>query len=107
PPLLRFLRRTGQIEQKDKYKIAQESYQTECRATNIVRQAEGLLSIIADLKQSLLVNDEQQLLHITATRRVECIDQKKVIKTRIARLKDDLDMAIWDLEDVYYSSPYR
>ncbi|KAJ9056319.1 hypothetical protein DSO57_1034384 [Entomophthora muscae] len=47
----------SKVQDKDKYRIQQEQYQIECRAANLVRSCESILTLIAEMKQSLLLND--------------------------------------------------
>ncbi|KZT07753.1 uncharacterized protein LAESUDRAFT_811990 [Laetiporus sulphureus 93-53] len=49
------------IGDKDKFRIAQESYQAECRAESMIRAAHSLLSIIHSMKLLLLLSDESQI----------------------------------------------
>jgi len=49
------------ISDKDKFRIAQESFQAQCRAESMVRSAQSLLSITHSLKLLLLLSDEAQI----------------------------------------------
>lgn len=50
-----------QIGDKDKFMIAQEAFQAQCRAESMVRAAHSLLSITHSMKLLLLLSDESQL----------------------------------------------
>uniref|UniRef100_A0A8H7Y0B2 Plasmid pRiA4b Orf3-like domain-containing protein n=1 Tax=Psilocybe cubensis TaxID=181762 RepID=A0A8H7Y0B2_PSICU len=51
------------IGDKDKFRIAQESFQTESRAESMIRAANSLLSITHSMKLLLLLSDEAQIAH--------------------------------------------
>ncbi|KAI1313082.1 Mediator of RNA polymerase II transcription subunit 22, partial [Mortierella claussenii] len=89
---------------KDKYKLAQESYQIQGRATNIVSSAESLLAMVTELKQTLLLNDANTLAQLSTRRQRELSTQKTAVKQRIVGLKEEVDRTIWELEEVCYGS---
>ncbi|EIN09838.1 hypothetical protein PUNSTDRAFT_52022 [Punctularia strigosozonata HHB-11173 SS5] len=49
------------IGTKDKFRIAQESFQAQCRAESMVRAANSLLSTVHSMKLLLLISDEAQI----------------------------------------------
>lgn len=89
---------------KDKYKLAQESYQIQGRATNIVSSAESLLAMVTELKQTLLLNDANTLAELSTQRQQDLQNQKTAVKQRVLGLKDEVDRTIWELEKACYQS---
>ncbi|KAF9088454.1 Mediator of RNA polymerase II transcription subunit 22 [Mortierella sp. GBA35] len=89
---------------KDKYKLAQESYQIQGRATNIVSSAESLLAMVTELKQTLLLNDTTTLAQLSTQRQAELSNQKTAVKQRVLGLKEEVDKTIWELEQACYGS---
>ncbi|KAF8938046.1 Mediator of RNA polymerase II transcription subunit 22 [Dissophora ornata] len=89
---------------KDKYKLAQESYQIQGRATNIVSSAESLLAMVTELKQTLLLNDANTLAQLSTRRQAELSDRKTAVKQRVLGLKEEMDRTIWELEQACYGS---
>ncbi|KAF9579060.1 Mediator of RNA polymerase II transcription subunit 22, partial [Lunasporangiospora selenospora] len=87
---------------KDKYKLAQESYQIQGRAMNIVSSAESLLAMVTELKQTLLLNDAGMLAELTLRRQQELTMQKTAVKQRVLGLKEEVDRTIWELEQSIY-----
>ncbi|KAF9165093.1 Mediator of RNA polymerase II transcription subunit 22 [Mortierella sp. AD010] len=85
---------------KDKYKLAQESYQIQGRATNIVSSAESLLAMVTELKQTLLLNDANTLAQLSTQRQRELSTQKTAVKQRVLGLKEEVDRTIWELEQL-------
>ncbi|KAF9154944.1 Mediator of RNA polymerase II transcription subunit 22 [Linnemannia schmuckeri] len=91
-------------QSKDKYKLAQESYQIQGRATNIVSSAESLLAMVTELKQTLLLNDTTTLAQLSTQRQQELSSQKTAVKQRVMGLKEEVDKTIWELEQACYGS---
>ncbi|KAF8928599.1 Mediator of RNA polymerase II transcription subunit 22 [Haplosporangium gracile] len=91
-------------QSKDKYKLAQESYQIQGRATNIVSSAESLLAMVTELKQTLLLNDTTTLAQLSTQRQQELSNQKTAVKQRVMGLKEEVDKTIWELEQACYGS---
>ncbi|GJJ72026.1 mediator of RNA polymerase II transcription subunit 22 [Entomortierella parvispora] len=89
---------------KDKYKLAQESYQIQGRATNIVSSAESLLAMVTELKQTLLLNDTSTLAELSTRRQMELTIQKTAVKQRVVGLKEEVDRTIWELEQTCYGT---
>ncbi|KAF8986504.1 Mediator of RNA polymerase II transcription subunit 22 [Entomortierella lignicola] len=89
---------------KDKYKLAQESYQIQGRATNIVSSAESLLAMVTELKQTLLLNDANTLAQLSTRRQKELSTQKTAVKQRVLGLKEEVDRTIWELEQACFGS---
>ncbi|KAG0206325.1 Mediator of RNA polymerase II transcription subunit 22 [Mortierella sp. GBA30] len=87
---------------KDKYKLAQESYQIQGRATNIVSSAESLLAMVTELKQTLLLNDTSTLAQLSMQRQKDLSTQKTAVKQRVLGLKEEVDRTIWELEQACY-----
>ncbi|KAF9973065.1 Mediator of RNA polymerase II transcription subunit 22 [Actinomortierella ambigua] len=87
---------------KDKYRIVQESYQVQGRATNIVRSAESLVAMLAELKRMMLLNDTTTLAQIASDRHNQLTSKKTAVKQRVLALKEEVDRTVWELERAYY-----
>ncbi|KAI8889373.1 hypothetical protein K501DRAFT_320343 [Backusella circina FSU 941] len=96
--------KVGENKDKDKFKVAQEGYQIESQAAQIVRSCESLLSLIVDLKQNLLLNDTRTLSKLQATRSEQLQSSTTAIKDRMVSMKKELGDTLYDLESVYYRS---
>ena len=75
---------------KDKFRIAQESFQTECRAESMVRAASSLLSITHSLKLLLLLSDETQIAHRRDAELKQVQKEKNEAREKVAALLDEL-----------------
>jgi len=84
--------------------LAQESYQIQGRATNIVSSAESLLAMVTELKQTLLLNDTSTLAELSTRRQMELTIQKTAVKQRVVGLKEEVDRTIWELEQTCYGT---
>ncbi|CAO3679872.1 unnamed protein product [Rhizopus stolonifer] len=96
--------RIGENKDKDKFKVAQEGYQIESQAAQIVRSCESLLSLTNELKQFLLLNDAQTLAQLRKAQSEKLVESTTTIKSQVNLMKDELSKAVFDLETVYYRS---
>ncbi|GAA5809622.1 hypothetical protein MFLAVUS_003033 [Mucor flavus] len=96
--------KVGENKDKDKFKVAQEGYQIESQAAQIVRSCESLLSLIGELKQNLLLNDTKTLSKLRKTQSVKLEKDALAIKDQMATMKEELAETVYDLESVSYRS---
>ncbi|KAG1773569.1 surfeit locus protein 5 subunit 22 of mediator complex-domain-containing protein [Suillus occidentalis] len=78
------------IGDKDKFRIAQESFQAESRAESMVRAANSLLSITHSLKLLLLLSDEAQIAHRRDAELKHVQQEKNEARQKVAELLDRL-----------------
>ncbi|CCM03089.1 uncharacterized protein FIBRA_05209 [Fibroporia radiculosa] len=78
------------ISDKDKFRIAQESYQAECRAESMIRAAHSLLSIIHSMKLLLLLSDESQIANRRDMEMRHVQTEKEDLQQRVSALLNDL-----------------
>lgn len=85
------------IGDKDKFRIAQESFQAESRAESMVRAANSLLSITHSLKLLLLLSDEAQIAHRRDAELKHVQQEKNEARQKAAELLDGLMNSKGDL----------
>jgi len=78
------------IGDKDKFRIAQESFQAQSRAESMVRAANSLLSITHSLKLLLLLSDEAQIAHRRDAELKHVQQEKSEARQKVAELLDEL-----------------
>ncbi|KAL5485894.1 hypothetical protein ACEPAI_6937 [Sanghuangporus weigelae] len=78
------------IGDKDKFRIAQESFIAQCRAESMVRAAQSLLSITHSMKLLLLLSDESQISQQRDRALSEARSDAKEAKKRVAELLNEL-----------------
>ncbi|KAJ6581066.1 hypothetical protein B0H19DRAFT_492113 [Mycena capillaripes] len=78
------------IGDKDKFRIAQESFQAQTRAESMVRAANSLLSITHSMKLLLLLSDEAQIAHRRDTELKTVQEEKEDARAEVAALLDEL-----------------
>ncbi|KAJ7173649.1 hypothetical protein C8R46DRAFT_119200 [Mycena filopes] len=78
------------IGDKDKFRIAQESFQAQTRAESMVRAANSLLSITHSMKLLLLLSDEAQIAHRRDTELKTVREEKEDARAQVAALLDEL-----------------
>ncbi|KAF8196890.1 hypothetical protein K438DRAFT_1825736 [Mycena galopus ATCC 62051] len=78
------------IGDKDKFRIAQESFQAQTRAESMVRAANSLLSITHSMKLLLLLSDEAQIAHRRDAELKTVQEEKEDARAQVAALLDEL-----------------
>ncbi|KAG6828621.1 hypothetical protein H0H92_007266 [Tricholoma furcatifolium] len=78
------------IGDKDKFRIAQESFQAQSRAESMIRAANSLLSITHSMKLLLLLSDEAQLAHRRDAELKVVQEEKTQARQQVAELLDEL-----------------
>ncbi|KAF5355257.1 hypothetical protein D9758_006024 [Tetrapyrgos nigripes] len=78
------------IGDKDKFRIAQESFQAESRAEAMIRAANSLLSITHSMKLLLLLSDEAQIAHRRDVELKTVQQEKQSSREQVAVLLDEL-----------------
>ncbi|KAH8339578.1 hypothetical protein KR074_011815 [Drosophila pseudoananassae] len=105
--ILKLARRESHIQISKTTQCEQDALEMQVRAANMVRAGESLMKLVADLKQYLILNDfhsvneaitnNSQLFRAT---QIEC--DKKLMK-----LRDEMAMDLYDLEEEYYTSIFK
>ncbi|XP_063878587.1 mediator of RNA polymerase II transcription subunit 22-like isoform X1 [Scylla paramamosain] len=87
--------------------VEEINFQMQVRSANMVRAAESLMKLVADVKQYLILNDfpsvNEAITHnstIFKTKSLEA-DQK------LMALRDDMASDLYELEEEFYSSIYK
>ncbi|KAH9838307.1 uncharacterized protein C8Q71DRAFT_750387 [Rhodofomes roseus] len=78
------------IGDKDKFRIAQEAYQAECRAESMIRAAHSLVSIIHSMKLLLLLSDESQIANRRDAEMRDVQAEKEDLRQQVAAKLDDI-----------------
>ncbi|OSD02685.1 hypothetical protein PYCCODRAFT_1410699 [Trametes coccinea BRFM310] len=78
------------IEDKDKFRIAQEAFQAQCRAESMIRAAHSLMSTIHSMKLLLLLSDEAQIAKRRDAELRVVQSEKSEAQKKVAALLDEL-----------------
>ncbi|KAI0300950.1 hypothetical protein BC826DRAFT_905175 [Russula brevipes] len=78
------------INNKDKFKIAQETFQAQFRAESMIRAANSLLSIVHSMKLQLLLSDEAQIVERRDAELATTLQGKEEAKAKVAELLGEL-----------------
>ncbi|KAF5391580.1 hypothetical protein D9757_002509 [Collybiopsis confluens] len=78
------------INDKDKFRIVQESFQAQARAESMVRAAHSLLSITHSMKLLLLLSDEAQIAYRRDAELKVVQEEKENAKEQVAALLDEI-----------------
>ncbi|KAI0001442.1 hypothetical protein BJV74DRAFT_766123 [Russula compacta] len=78
------------INNKDKFKVAQETFQAQFRAESMIKAANSLLSIVHSMKLQLLLSDEAQIVERWDAELATTLQEKEEAKAKVAELLDEL-----------------
>ncbi|KAJ8473777.1 hypothetical protein ONZ51_g7654 [Trametes cubensis] len=78
------------IGDKDKFRIAQETFQAQCRAESMIRAAHSLMSTIHSMKLLLLLSDETQIAKRRDAELRVVQAEKSDAQKKVAALLDEL-----------------
>ncbi|KAK4018525.1 mediator of RNA polymerase II transcription subunit 22 [Daphnia magna] len=77
------------------------------RASNIVRAGESLMKLVTDLKQYLILNDFPSANEAISQTARSMLAMQQESDRKLMALRDDLAADLYDLEEEYYSSPFK
>ncbi|XP_017965361.1 mediator of RNA polymerase II transcription subunit 22 isoform X1 [Drosophila navojoa] len=105
--ILKLARRESHIQISKITQCEQDALEMQVRAANMVRAGESLMKLVADLKQYLILNDFHSVNEAITNnsqlfrgKQIEC--DKKLMK-----LRDEMAMDLYDLEEEYYTSIFK
>ncbi|KAF9646458.1 hypothetical protein BDM02DRAFT_3180931 [Thelephora ganbajun] len=78
------------IQDKDKFRMAQEAFQTQCRAESMIKASHSLLSITHSMKLLLLLSDESQIASRRDAELKAVQTEKQEMMKKVAHLLDQL-----------------
>jgi len=78
------------IRDKDKFRMAQEAFQTQCRAESMIKASHSLLSITHSMKLLLLLSDESQIASRRDAELKAVQAEKQETMKKVAHLLDQL-----------------
>ncbi|KAI0303770.1 hypothetical protein B0F90DRAFT_1809467 [Multifurca ochricompacta] len=78
------------INNKDKFKIAQETFQAQFRAESMIKAANSLLSIVHSMKLQLLLSDEAQIVERRDAELATTLQEMAEAKAKVAELLSEL-----------------
>ncbi|XP_071948072.1 mediator of RNA polymerase II transcription subunit 22-like [Antedon mediterranea] len=95
----------GQVSQQTQGE--QDHNEMQVRAANIVRAGESLMTLVADIKQFLILNDFPSVNEAITKRSRYLKGVQTDIDVKLIQLRDDLTKDLYDIEEEYYSSRYK
>ncbi|XP_017852669.1 mediator of RNA polymerase II transcription subunit 22 [Drosophila busckii] len=105
--ILKLARRESHSQISKTTQCEQDALEMQVRSANMVRAGESLMKLVADLKQYLILNDFHSVneaitsnSQLFRTTQIEC--DKKLMK-----LRDEMAMDLYDLEEEYYTSIFK
>lgn len=86
---------------------AQDQYEMNVRAANIVRAGESLMKLVSDMKEFLILNDFPSVNTSISERSNALQEINNVTDQQLLTLKQELAVNLFDLEQSYFSSSFR
>lgn len=86
---------------------AQDQYEMNVRAANIVRAGESLMKLVSDMKEFLILNDFPSVNTSISERSNALQEVNNVTDQQLLTLKQELAVNLFELEQSYYSSSFR
>lgn len=86
---------------------AQDQYEVNVRAANIVRAGESILKLVSDMKEFLILNDFPSVNATISERSSTLQEMTNQTDQKLLNLKQELALNLYELEQSYYSSSYR
>lgn len=86
---------------------AQDQYEMNVRAANIVRAGESLMKLVSDMKEFLILNDFPSVNTSISERSNALQEINNVTDQQLLSLKQELAVNLFELEQSYYSSSFR
>ncbi|EAL67882.1 hypothetical protein DDB_G0279087 [Dictyostelium discoideum AX4] len=91
----------------DPLKNASEIYEMETRTSNMLNAGEGLLKIIEELKQNLILNDFSTMAEEVRIQNLVFHKENERTNKSIKLISEELSRSLKELEDEYYNSSYK
>ncbi|KAI8824918.1 uncharacterized protein EV422DRAFT_564277 [Fimicolochytrium jonesii] len=88
----------GEMEAKDRYRIAQERQAMEGAAANIVTATQSLLTLTTELKQALQLADLHMLNSTMRARLAVVRETRRVNKAELGRFAEELGGLVGEIE---------
>lgn len=85
----------------------EDQYEMSVRAANIVRAGESLQKLVADIKQFLILNDFPAANGYIDDRTQFLQAHQKEVDNRLIKLRDEVSVDLYEIEEEYYSSKYK
>ncbi|PIK45821.1 putative mediator of RNA polymerase II transcription subunit 22 isoform X2 [Apostichopus japonicus] len=85
----------------------EDQYEMNVRAANIVRAGESLQKLVSDIKQFLILNDFPAANEYIDDRTRFLQSHQKEVDNRLANLRDEVSVDLYEIEEEYYASKYK
>ncbi|XP_045613519.1 mediator of RNA polymerase II transcription subunit 22 [Procambarus clarkii] len=83
------------------------NFQIQVRSANMVRAAESLMKLVADVKQYLILNDFPSVNEAITQNSQIFKTKSQEADQKLMALRDDMASDLYELEEEFYSSIYK
>lgn len=87
--------------------VEEINFQMQVRSANMVRAAESLMKLVADVKQYLILNDFPSVNEAITQNSLIFKTKSQEADQKLMALRDDMASDLYELEEEFYSSIYK
>ncbi|KAK8729121.1 hypothetical protein OTU49_008636 [Cherax quadricarinatus] len=87
--------------------VEEINFQIQVRSANMVRAAESLMKLVADVKQYLILNDFPSVNEAITQNSQIFKTKSQEADQKLMALRDDMASDLYELEEEFYSSIYK
>ncbi|XP_064077732.1 mediator of RNA polymerase II transcription subunit 22-like [Macrobrachium nipponense] len=87
--------------------VEEINFQMQVRSANIVRAAESLMKLVADVKQYLILNDFPSVNEAITSNSQLFKAKSQEADQKLMALRDDMAFDLYELEEEFYGSIYK
>ncbi|KAI8115387.1 Mediator of RNA polymerase II transcription subunit 22 [Lucilia cuprina] len=105
--IIKLARGEGDSQISKTTQCEQDTYEMQVRAANIVRAGESLMKLVSDIKQYLILNDFHSVNEAIANNSQLFRATQRDCDKKLTKLRDEMAMDLYDLEEEYYTSIFK
>ncbi|KAM7346623.1 mediator complex subunit 22 [Cochliomyia hominivorax] len=105
--IIKLARGEGDSQISKTTQCEQDTYEMQVRAANIVRAGESLIKLVSDIKQYLILNDFHSVNEAIASNSQLFRATQRDCDKKLTKLRDEMAMDLYDLEEEYYTSIFK
>ncbi|XP_016949624.1 mediator of RNA polymerase II transcription subunit 22 [Drosophila biarmipes] len=105
--ILKLARRESHSQISKTTQCEQDALEMQVRSANMVRAGESLMKLVADLKQYLILNDFHSVNEAITNNSQLFRNTQSECDKKLMKLRDEMAMDLYDLEEEYYTSIFK
>eukprot|EP00127_Corallochytrium_limacisporum_P002620 Clim_evm56s134 gene=Clim_evmTU56s134 len=94
-------------QKTDLASVSKEEFELQVRTKALIKGAENLLKLLAELKELIMLNDVGTQMSVVKERKSLCLQETGKVMKSLADVQNELAEHLHKLENVYYSHPKK